>query len=157
VKPNTIPPLALVGAKHPALHTPAVDIRTVSVQQVSVLSERMKATLVRLKGYALAACQIGRPLGLVVTRDPLAVWLNPRIVDTDGRMISEVEGCLSMPSRWYEVERFEKVTVEAFTLTGKVAHINASNLQARIWQHEYDHLQGKLISEGGWPEARRPT
>lgn len=152
--------MAMVGRKHVALNTPAVEVSDITGAIVD-LSQRMEITLARMSGLALAAPQVGRSLRVVVTK-PGAGWreavhvVNPTLVETSGRLIPDVEGCLSLPGRWYEVERYETCVVTAVGLDGDEFTFEASSLEARMWQHEIDHLNG-LILYGRYPEVRLPT
>lgn len=145
--------MALVGRKHAALHRVAMTSMALPADEFATLVDRMCATLARLPGLALAAPQIGRPLRVFVTRDD-AVFGDPQIVALDGRKITAPEGCLSIPGRSYEVERYEQVTVTAHTHLGRRVEATYSGVKARMIQHELDHLNGILISDR-WPEIRR--
>lgn len=145
-------PMQLVGRDHPVLHTPAEPVTDID-QELWLLVMRMRATLIARGGIALAAPQVGRPLRLIVTAyDDVA--LNPSI-ETHGKATPWVEGCLSLPGRWYEVPRFDKVTLTATSLGGEEIVTGVQGDYARLWQHEIDHLDGVLIAER-WPEVRQP-
>jgi peptide deformylase len=104
-------------------------------------------------GVGLAAPQLGEPVRLIVVdtewteegaeRNPL-VLVNPRITASEGR-ISWNEGCLSVPELTAEVQRAERVRLEAVDLEGAPVAIDAEGLQAVCFQHEIDHLDGILF------------
>jgi peptide deformylase len=104
-------------------------------------------------GIGLAAPQLGEPLRLIVVdtewteegaeRHPL-VLVNPRITASEGR-ISWNEGCLSVPEFTAEVQRAERVRLEAHDLEGTPLAIDAEGLKAVCFQHEIDHLDGILF------------
>ncbi len=104
-------------------------------------------------GIGLAAPQVGEPVRLIVVdpqwtqegaeRDPL-VLVNPEIHDPQGRIVW-TEGCLSVPDFEAEVERAERVRLQARDLDGNEITIEASDLQAVCFQHEIDHLDGILF------------
>ncbi|MDX6769657.1 MAG: peptide deformylase [Elusimicrobiota bacterium] len=109
----------------------------------------MWATMRAARGVGLAAPQIGLSLRLAVidTRpdgksDPL-VLINPEIVSAEGQLKDE-EGCLSVPGVYSKLQRFAKVRVRALDADGKVWERTGEGLLARAFQHEIDHLDGKL-------------
>lgn len=142
--------MALVGRKHEALHTPAEKITEIdgALWQLVV---RMRATLIAQQGAGLAAPQIGRSLALVVTAAGDVV-INPQL-ELHGKTITGPEGCLSLPGRVYEVERRKRCVLTGYNLAGEEIAVGITDFQARLWQHEMDHLAGVLISEQ-WPEIR---
>lgn len=107
------------------------------------------------EGVGLSANQAGVNLRVAIVRlNPgeegsvpkfLAV-VNPEIVKRSGSTLVEYEGCLSIPNRYGQVARDERVTVKFQDLSGKELTITATGLIARIFQHEIDHLDGQLIS-----------
>ncbi|MDD4601424.1 MAG: peptide deformylase, partial [Negativicutes bacterium] len=96
----------------------------------------------------LAAPQIGMPLRVVVIDigDGLIELINPVITEKEG-CEKNTEGCLSIPGIFGEVERYEKVTVEALNQNGKKVIITGTGFLARAIQHELDHLEGVLFIE----------
>lgn len=75
---------------------------------------------------------------------PLA-FLNPIITRKSGKLLSEEEGCLSLPGIFVPVRRAANVEIHCQTPAGKEVKIEAGGLTARIFQHEIDHLEGQLI------------
>lgn len=116
----------------------------------------MKDTLSFTKdGVALAAPQIGHNLRMFVV-SPKAfpeekqekenlVYINPEITRKSGKMIEMEEGCLSVRNIYGTIKRYDKVTVRARDEQGKEFTRGASGLLAEIFQHEIDHLDGKLF------------
>lgn len=121
-------------------------------------------------GLGLAAPQVGRSTALVTVvgaavRDrwsgirPARDWAtiaNPRIVGAKGEVITGTEGCLSLRGRQWLVPRRAIVEVEGLDLRTELvvrARVEDATL-ARLWAHEVDHLEGRLISEGGYEEIR---
>ncbi|NRA07011.1 MAG: peptide deformylase [Myxococcales bacterium] len=104
-------------------------------------------------GIGLAAPQLGEAIRLVVVdtewmeedaeRNPL-VLVNPEIVEAEGKLVF-TEGCLSVPDFQAEVERAEHVLLRATDLEGETLEIRCEGLQAVCFQHEIDHLDGKLF------------
>lgn len=101
------------------------------------------------EGVGLAAPQVGVGLRLFVcnhTGEPDAdlTCVNPRLLDLSGAEEKE-EGCLSIPGVTVTMRRAARVVMEAYDLDGKLFQITGTDLQARVWQHEIDHLDGRLI------------
>ncbi|PHM25968.1 peptide deformylase [Xenorhabdus ehlersii] len=97
-------------------------------------------------GIGLAAAQVGRREAIAVidispNRDQPMVLVNPKIVEKERRVVNQ-EGCLSIPGYYADVERFEKVKVEAFDRFGKPITIESKNFLSIVMQHEIDHLHG---------------
>jgi len=97
-------------------------------------------------GYGLAAPQVGILKKIIVVRfeDKIYKLINPKILEKSEETHCDVEGCLSVPEKIGDVERFVKVVVKAQDINGKTVKIPAENLLARIFQHEIDHLGGIL-------------
>ncbi|MEA2015656.1 MAG: peptide deformylase [Actinomycetota bacterium] len=98
-------------------------------------------------GVGLAAPQIGvsRRVIIVDRGDGTEAFINPEIKVLDKEMESSIEGCLSIYSiRDYSVNRYKKVEVKAKDLKGRDVVVKAEGLLARIFQHEIDHLNGKM-------------
>jgi peptide deformylase len=119
--------------------------------EVSALLDSMVQTMYAAPGVGLAATQVGEPLRLVVLdtdhQHPgkhLLKLINPRIVEAEGSILWE-EGCLSVVDFSAEVKRASKVLVRAWTLEQTEIEIEAADLQAVAFQHELDHLDGKLF------------
>jgi peptide deformylase len=111
--------------------------------------ERMGELMHDALGVGLAATQIGVLHRVLVYRaytdDPLTALVNPRLMwSSEERELGE-EGCLSLPTVHVEVERAARVRVEAQDETGTEIEVEAEGLEARIIQHELDHLDGILI------------
>ena len=76
---------------------------------------------------------------------PLTILINPEIIKTSVKTEVGEEGCLSFPNMFGEVERCKKITVKALGINGKEIKFEAKDLEARIIQHESDHLDGILF------------
>jgi peptide deformylase len=123
------------------------------------LVERMKALMEDANGVGLAANQAGVVRRVFVFRkveeDEPVVAINPRIVDPSDERASEDEGCLSLQRVLVPVERHCSLTLEAQDVEGKPLRLELSGLDARVVQHEVDHLDGILILERTTQDARR--
>jgi peptide deformylase len=110
------------------------------------LLDGMQATMKANEGRGLAAPQVGHSLRAIVLGDGrYPEMINPKIVYSKGSERRQ-EGCLSLPGLSVEVERAEKVVVEAQDRHGKPFVTNVRGPVARLIQHELDHLNGLLIS-----------
>lgn len=132
------------------LHTVAKPVAAVD-DRIRQLVADMAETMYDAPGIGLAATQVNVHERIVVidlseSKDDLRVLINPRIVAMDGQTQWE-EGCLSVPGIYEEVDRAERVTLEALDLDGKPYRLDADGLLAICIQHEIDHLDGKVFVE----------
>jgi peptide deformylase len=135
----------------PFLKQPTKPVSDID-DQVRNIIEDMAETMYAASGVGLAASQAGFDKSIIVY-DPAAdaekrdfqVLINPEIIFSEGTMISENEGCLSVPDYRSDVKRFERVTVEALDRNGQPIKIEAEGLLSIIMQHEIDHLKGVLF------------
>ena len=123
------------------------------------LTERMKVLMHEANGVGLAANQVGVVRRVFVFRhrddeEPVAA-VNPRIVDPSEERETDDEGCLSLQRVLVPVERHASLVLEAQDTAGAPLRLQLSGLDARVAQHELDHLDGVLILERTTPEARR--
>jgi len=111
------------------------------------LTQDMLATMRENEGVGLAANQVGRLKRVLVAaiEDEEYVIVNPVLQDRSQTTETEPEGCLSIPGIQVEVERPTAVTVLGQDISGEPLRIEASDLLARVLQHEVDHLDGVLI------------
>lgn len=115
------------------------------------LAARMFELMRQHKGVGLAAPQVGVNLRLFVmnhTGDPAddRVYVNPKLIEAEGNEEGE-EGCLSLPGITTNVIRDKTLRIIATDLGGNVVDQKATGYQARVWQHEFDHLNGTLITD----------
>ncbi len=115
--------------------------------EVNKLIEEMREVLREKEGVGLAAPQVGvlKKVILIDTSEEVVPFLNPTIIKESKEKIITKEGCLSVKGVWLEVERPKKVTIKAQTQEGEDVEIIAEDLIAVIFQHEIDHLNGKLF------------
>ncbi len=133
-----------------ALHTPAAPVVDFD-ERLQRLIEDMVDTMYAAPGIGLAATQVGVPLrvfvvDLSVGRDPsgLIVMVNPEFVSREGTQLQE-EGCLSLPGFNATVLRPARTRLRGLNRYGKPQECEASGLLARAFQHEMDHLDGRLF------------
>jgi len=114
------------------------------------LLDDMAETMYSEPGVGLAATQVGAPLRMFVIDlaspegGELHAFINPRIVSLEGEIVWK-EGCLSFPGISQEVKRHKKAVIEALDRNGKPFTLEGTDLLAVAIQHEYDHLEGKLL------------
>jgi peptide deformylase len=135
---------------NPTLRKKAQPVKVVD-SLVSQLLDDMVETMHKNSGIGLAAPQVGISKRIIVVDlggedDEIIKMVNPRIVERNGSVLG-LEGCLSIPHVYGEVERAESVVVKGLDERGKPMKVDASGLLARVFQHEVDHLDGKLFTD----------
>jgi len=112
----------------------------------------MGETMYAAPGIGLAAIQVGIDQSFLVydilpgdEKRQLSVLVNPRIVENEGEIVSENEGCLSVPDYRADVKRYASIIVEGYDVNEKPVRIEAHDLLSIVLQHEIDHLQGTLF------------
>jgi len=115
------------------------------------LIDDMLETMVEYYGVGLAAPQVHESLAIAVIESngprgtiPLTVLVNPEVTVLDDELIEDWEGCLSIPDFRGRVPRCRKLRVDALDRKGKKIKITAEGFFARVVQHEFDHLMGKV-------------
>jgi peptide deformylase len=104
-------------------------------------------------GVALAAVQIDKLYKIIVVRNnydnkddhSFTAFINPEIVKLEGDIVEDYEGCLSVPNIYGKVPRYNKVKIRALNINGKVFRTSVEGFLARIFQHEIDHVNGKVF------------
>jgi len=143
--------LPIVIYPDPRLEQISAEVPVID-DEVRALVADMVETLYVSDGVGLAAVQVGALKRIFVLdptfaggtkTDPALVFINPRIVFTEGK-IKEEEGCLSLPGVFIPVERFAKTRVSAMNLAGETFELEGTGLLSRAFQHEIDHLDGNL-------------
>lgn len=140
----------------PVLKTPASTVDDVDGKIVRLVDDMFDTLVDSDNGLALAAPQIGVRKQVVVWdfgEERLAI-INPEIVEFDGEWVYD-EGCLSIPGLYVEMLRPKQVLVRGVGLDGEEIEIEADELEARMFQHEIDHLQGVLMFERMTPDQRK--
>jgi peptide deformylase len=121
--------------------------------------QRMGELMHDALGVGLAATQLGVLHRVLVYKafadDPITALVNPVLEWTSEELETGEEGCLSLPGVHVEVERHARLRVRALDETGREREIEAEGLEARVIQHEVDHLNGVLILDHISREARK--
>ena len=142
----------------PVLRTPAREVSTFD-DALKVEADRMIEVMDNARGVGLAAPQVGRLSRLLVARpftdEPAYALCNPRIVWRSDDEETDTEGCLSIGEINVPVTRALAIKVEALDIDGAAITIEADAFEARVLQHEIDHLDGILILDRTTAEARR--
>lgn len=131
----------------PVLRQRADEVANIDGTMTHIVT-RMIETMYEANGIGLAAPQVGVQKRLFVwdVGDGLRTIVNPEIVESDGEW-SYNEGCLSVPGLFWEIIRPKQVHVVGRDLNGNEISIEADELEARLFQHELDHLDGTLLIE----------
>ena len=142
----------------PVLKAQAIPVERFDVE-LRAEAARMAGIMRDALGVGLAATQLGVMHRLLVYRigadAPLAVLANPRVEWSSGESEVMEEGCLSLPGVHVEVDRPVHVRVRAQDEVGDELTVEASGLEARVIQHEIDHLDGVLILDRTTREHRK--
>ncbi len=137
----------------PILRQQAKSVPKVDSSLKTLISD-MTATMKAEHGAGLAANQVGVLQKILVYDDGSGpgILINPKIISAEGEQIGP-EGCLSIPGLQGEVKRAQTVVVKGMDATGKSVKIKAEGFLARIFQHEIDHLEGKLFIDRVEPDT----
>jgi peptide deformylase len=132
------------------LSKPAQPIEKID-DSIRLLAERMKDIMVEHQGVGLAGPQAGVNLQIFIaspngTKEDAKVYINPQI-EPAGALDTMEEGCLSLPNIYGKIARYTQCTVKALDLDGNCFIEVGQGLLARIFQHEFDHLQGMMIKD----------
>ena len=154
----SVRPIVRLG--HPALRTPAEPLaqEQLSDPEIQILIDDMFETMLDAGGVGLAAPQLGIELQLFVyavidpendydadAKPELRALINPAIDPRPGELVYDWEGCLSIPDLRGLVPRHPEVRVHARDRDGELLDYRAAGYEARIVQHEYDHLNGVIF------------
>ncbi|KAK3164869.1 hypothetical protein QOZ80_1AG0025880 [Eleusine coracana subsp. coracana] len=145
------PPLQVVKYPDPILRAPNKRINTFD-DNLRALTNEMFDVMYKTDGIGLSAPQVGVNVQLMVF-NPAGVkgegeeiiLVNPVVYKSSKRFIVFEEGCLSFPGIYANVVRPDNVKIEAQDVTGAKIKVKLSGLPARVFQHEFDHLQGILF------------
>lgn len=149
---------SIVKIGSPVLRGKTKDLsqREAVSSKVKAFAARLVKTMRRAQGVGLAANQVGDSRRILVmecrgnprypnrSSFPLQTYLNARIVKYSRKKIEDWEGCLSIPGYRGKVPRAHSVTFEALTLEGNRVRRTVQGFEARVIQHEVDHLDGYI-------------
>ena len=137
--------LEIKTAGEPVLKQLAAPVKKIDKRMKKLLDD-MAETMYATEGIGIAAPQVGVSLRMVVVDVDGKRYdiINPEIISREGSAV-DIEGCLSCPDLFGEVERAEKIRVKFTTRYHKEKILDAEGLLARCIQHEVDHLDGRLF------------
>lgn len=128
------------------------DFKKFNKKEINELVMRMRRIMHAANGIGLSANQIGLDLAVFVAEVPDAkggmkfyAVFNPKIEKMENGIVSFEEGCLSIPGTWGEVDRAERIVLSGYNKMGKPVKVKAWGLLSRVFQHETDHLNGRLF------------
>lgn len=156
--------LRIVRYPDPVLKRKTAPVERID-DEVRAVAARMIELMHEVNGLGLAAPQVGLSWRMFVVAGaawdqpdaPDQTFINPAIRFTDRSMEQHEEGCLSLPGIHVDVRRPVGVELRATTLDGDEVVMQSSDFIARVWQHEFDHLDGVLIIDRATPMARLAT
>ncbi|OLC56248.1 MAG: peptide deformylase [Acidobacteria bacterium 13_1_40CM_4_69_4] len=152
--------LPILRYPHKVLAIDSEPVREIT-PDIERLVRDMIETLHGAPGVGLAANQVGVALQVAVVDlsagerpGEVLVLINPQIIESSGGYVED-EGCLSLPGFTERVSRPERCVIEALDLEGKTRMLEGRELMARAFNHEIDHLHGRLFIEHLSPLKRR--
>lgn len=152
--------LEIITIGHPTLARRALPVENIN-QEIVELARNMVETMHHAPGIGLAAPQVNVSLRLITVdlsvgenQNDLIIMVNPEIIEAEGEQAGE-EGCLSVPGIYEKVVRPSRILLRGNDLDGREIKLEASDLLARVFCHEIDHLDGKLFVDRLSPLKRR--
>ena len=138
------------------LASQAAAVTDIDGKVVRIVEEMFDTLYDSDSGIGLAAPQVGiqRQIFVWDMDDEPLVILNPTIVESDGEWVYD-EGCLSIPGLYVEMTRPKTVLMKGIDMNGNEISLEADELEARLFQHELDHLNGVLMFDRMQPEQRK--
>ena len=128
------------------------DFTKFTKKDITELVARMRRIMHKANGIGLSANQIGLNMNMFIAEIPDAAGankfysvFNPKIEKVGDEVNVYEEGCLSIPGKWGDVPRADRIAISGFDKNGKPVKYKAWGLLARVFQHEIDHLNGKLF------------
>jgi peptide deformylase len=140
---------------------PVLRQRAYEVEKVTDVHRKLVADMIdtmrEAPGVGLAGPQVGVLERIFVweVEDRFGAVINPKIVSRGNDRVESEEGCLSLPGLYYPVERPAEVLVEGLDENGEPVRLEATELLARVCQHEIDHLDGVLFIDHLPEELRK--
>lgn len=136
----------ILGADNPILRQQTKPVPKVTKAVLKLLDD-MKDSMIEAKGVGLAAPQIGvnDRVCLAYINEKIVPLINPQITWKSKETAIDEEGCLSLPHTWIKVPRSTEIQLTYIDAKGKERELKLQNFDARVVQHEVDHLDGVLI------------
>lgn len=139
------------GTKNEILRTVSKPVKQITAE-LRKFADNMTKTMWEENGVGIAAPQCGRNIRMVIVRlnpteknEIVFPMINPEILEKSDETEDDQEGCLSLPGVWGKVSRASHLTVRYKSLSGTESTLELHHFNARIIQHEIDHLDGVLF------------
>jgi len=141
---------------HSVLRKHCTPIKEIT-DEIRKLAQDMIETMDKTNGIGLAAPQVGYPIRMFVCRDYIfgeegnwtvsapKVFINPTLSSPSDRILTDTEGCLSFPKLRLEIDRPDRIVVEALDIHGNLFREEVEGYNARVRMHENDHINGVLF------------
>lgn len=146
--------LTVAQLGNPVLRKKALPVEHIWDESIQELIANLMETLIAGNGVGIAAPQVGESCRLLIVASrptsrypqapemPPTVMINPHILHHSTSLVKDWEGCLSVPGIRGLVPRYDQIQVEYTCPEGKLHQLEMIDFVARIFQHEYDHLEG---------------
>lgn len=152
-------PMKIITVPDPCLRQPSTKVNRITDETKEIVDQMIKASLEWEKQHphelsaAMAAPQLGINKRIIIIRDDLddknnssfTALIDPEVIKASGKIISDYEGCLSVPFIYGLVPRASKLRIKAKLIDGTEVRIKADDNLARTLAHEIDHLDGVLF------------
>lgn len=140
----------------PVLRQKTEQLSEITDKEVSLVN-KMRFVLSKVDGYGLAAPQIGvsKPIFVYNIGEGFNVIINPRVAEFDDSFWFYDEGCLSIPGFTFPIWRPKRALLRGIDLDGNDVRIEADGLLSRLFQHELDHINGRLVIDLLTDEERK--
>lgn len=133
----------------PSLNEPSVEVdpKSIGTPEFQAFLDALIETMYVENGVGLAAPQVGKNVRAIIAliNGKAEIFINPIIVKKSESLLTDEEGCLSVPGVWGNVERAKKVSIQALDRHARKITLDCKGLEAVIFQHEIDHLDGILF------------
>jgi len=141
------------GTENKTLRTKSKPVRAITGELRSFTLDMIK-TMEAENGIGLAAPQVGRNIRLIICKlnpteknEVIIPMANPQIIQASDEMAEDEEGCLSIPETWGQVSRHKTILLRYTDIKGNEMTLELTDFNARIIQHEIDHLDGILFTD----------
>jgi peptide deformylase len=141
------------GEDNPILRAVSTEVKTFNPELKS-FAKQMKEAMIKAKGLGIAAPQVGKNIRIFIVtlnygseNEMMIYMVNPKILSKSTETEVAEEGCLSLPGVYGNVERSIIVSVEFYNLDGARQEMELEGLNARVVQHENDHIDGILFTD----------
>lgn len=141
----------ITGANNPILRAMCTPVKKFDAS-LRKFAKDLKDTMIKADGLGIASPQVGNNIRLFIVtmnyktdHQVVVTMINPEILSHGTKTEIKEEGCLSLPKQYGDVERFVEITVAFHDLNGTRQVFELKGLDARITQHENDHINGVLF------------